>query len=63
MATRFIAVEYHKGNQEKASCYFSTLIISGLIQSAFLFAVLALVAINIGSLMDVPENLLPVSSI
>lgn len=58
-ATRFIAVEYHKGNQEKASCYFSTLIVTGLIQSALLFAVLALIAINIGSLMDVPENLLP----
>lgn len=58
-ATRFIAVEYHKGNQEKASCYFSTPIVAGLALSALLFAVLALVAIDIGSLMDVPENLLP----
>lgn len=58
-ATRFVAVEYHKGNQKKASCYFSTLIVAGFVLSVVLFVVLVLVAINIGSLMDVPENLLP----
>lgn len=58
-ATRFIAVEYHKGNQKKASSYFSTLIVAGFILSTVLFSILTLIAINVGSFMDVPENLLP----
>ena len=58
-ATRFVAVEYHKGDIRKASGYFSTLIYFGLIISALLFFLLALVAINIDLLMDIPVNLLP----
>lgn len=57
-ATRFVAVEYHKGDQKKASCYFSTLVFAGFVLSMVLFLVLVLVAVNIGSLMDVPEGLL-----
>ena len=58
-STRYVAVEYHKGNRGKASCYFSTLIIAGFVLSAILFLILVLVAVNIDSLMDVPESLLP----
>ena len=58
-ATRFVAVEYHKGNLEKANGYFSTLIFAGCILSLVLFAALSIVGINIGSLMDVPQELVP----
>lgn len=57
-ATRFIAVEFHKGNTNSASRYFSTLVISSFVLSTTLFCVLLFVGVNIGSLVIVPNRLL-----
>ena len=56
-ATRFVAVEYHKGNKEKASSYVSTLVIAGAVASVALFVVLAVIALFIDRLMNVPQDL------
>ncbi len=56
--TRFIAVEYHHGNQRQASTYLSTLLIANGFVCAILFAgSLAFIA-NIDKLLQISPNLI-----
>lgn len=56
-ATRFIAVEYHKGNLRKASGYYSSLIIANLTISVLLVVAALPLYVAPGVYLNVPESL------
>ncbi len=56
-ATRFIAVEYHKGNLRKASGYYSSLIVANLTISVLLVAAALPLYVVPGAFFNVPEAL------
>ena len=57
-ATRYIGVEYLRGNYEESSKYFSTVLVSTAVFSVLLFIVLVMVGLNLNCFMNVPERLL-----
>lgn len=56
-ATRFIAVEYHKGNLRKASGYYSSLIVANLTISVLLVVVALPLYVEPDVYLNVPESL------
>ena len=56
-ATRFIAVEYHKGNLRKASRYYSSLIVANFAISMLLLVVALPLYVSPGSFLNVPEGM------
>lgn len=56
-ATRFIAVEYHKGNLRKASGYYSSLIVANLTISVLLVVAALPLYVAPGVYLNVPESL------
>lgn len=58
MATRFIAVEYHKGNLKKANEYYASLFFGDLILVAVFSVVSALVIWKLDSILDIPIKMI-----
>lgn len=58
MATRFIAVEYHKQDYEKANQYFSTLFIANVIMSAALLVLAGAFILRLELFFRIPAELL-----
>ena len=56
--TRFYSVEYRAGNIEKASCYFSTSIVVGIVFALCLYPLLHIGVGYIDCFFDIPVNLL-----
>ncbi|MBQ6787627.1 MAG: hypothetical protein IJO85_07890 [Lachnospiraceae bacterium] len=58
MFGRYISVEIHRGNQEKAKKYFSTVFYANCI-SAFAFSIIGIIfSVNVDSFLEVPVELL-----
>lgn len=57
-ATRYIAVEYHRGNCRGASCYLSSLLIANGAVCAVIFTAMLVFVININGILQVPDHLL-----
>lgn len=57
MATRFIAVEYHKGNFSKANQYYSSLFFGDLVLVA-IFSIVSLICVwRLEFILQIPDNL------
>ena len=56
-ATRYIAIEYHKGNAAKAEGYLSSLFFANLILSIGIFLIMLPLCLNPSVLLDVPPEL------
>lgn len=56
--TRFYSVEYRNGNMEKASKYFSTSIVVGIVFSLILYPLLHIAINYVDTFFDIPNNLL-----
>ena len=57
MSGRFISIEYSKGNIDKASRYFSSVLVADLIIAGVLLLVSSIITFNIEFILNVPENL------
>ncbi len=57
MAGRFISLEYHKGNKEKANVYYTSIFIANIIISLVLFIVSVFCVINLENLISISPNL------
>lgn len=58
MAGRFITIEYHKGNLEKANSYFSSVFFGNCIISAFLLIASSLLVIYLDCIINIPDDLI-----
>ena len=56
-ASRFITVEYHKGNKESAGRYFSSVFFGDMFLGIFIVLILTVVTIYLEKFLDIPENL------
>ena len=56
-ASRFITVEYHKGNMDNAKKYFSSVFYGDVILSIVIIGVLSVVTVYLEKILDIPENL------
>lgn len=57
MSGRFISIEYNKGNIDKASRYFSSVLVADLIIAAILLLISAVITFNIEYILNVPDEL------
>lgn len=57
MSGRFISIEYNKGNIEKASRYFSSVLVANLSIAGILLLISAVITFNIDVILNVPEEL------
>lgn len=57
MSGRFISIEYNKGNVDKASRYFSSVLVADLIMALALAIASAVVVFNVEYILDVPAEL------
>ncbi len=57
MSGRFISIEYNKGNKEKASRYFSSVMVANLIMAGVMILISAIVTFNIEYIINVPGEL------
>lgn len=57
MSGRFISVEYHRGNIDKASRYFSSVLVADMIIAGVMLAAAAILTLSIDSFLDIPDNL------
>ncbi len=58
MAGRFVTIEYHKGNIEKANKYFSSVFYANLFMGIVMVVTLVIVLIYLELLINIPDNLL-----
>ena len=56
-ASRFITVEYHKGNMDNARRYFSSVFYGDVILSVVIITVLGVVTFYLERFLDIPDNL------
>lgn len=54
-SSRYISIEYHKGNKKKANIYFNSVFISDIILSIVLFVVAIFIIVNLDSFLSIPE--------
>lgn len=57
MSGRFISIEYNKGNIEKASKYFSSVLIADMIIAAVMLFAASLIVLNLDSILVIPDGL------
>lgn len=57
MSGRFISIEYNKGNIEKASKYFSSVLVADLLIAGVMLVVSALLVLNLDMILDIPKGL------
>lgn len=57
MSGRFISIAYHRGDKDKASRLFSSVLVADLIIAAAMLIIASFVTVYIDSLLNVPENL------
>lgn len=55
MASRFISIEYNKGNKERAHQYYCSVMAANIIIAAVLSVPMSLAVLNIESLISIPE--------
>ena len=58
MAGRFITIEYHKGNIEKANSYYSSVFYGNCIISVFLLIVSSILVIYLDRVINIPDDLI-----
>lgn len=58
MASRFISLEYHKGDIEKSSGYFTSVFVGNFILSIFFSVFAVFLIINIENFLDIPPHLI-----
>lgn len=58
MAGRFVTIEYHKGNVEKANKYFSSVFYANLFMGIVMAAMLVVVLVYLELFLEIPDNLL-----
>ena len=56
-ATRYISIEYHRGNYQKANEYFNSTFFGDIGLGSIVFAILLVIALNIEKLFHVPEEI------
>ena len=54
---RFISVEYHKGNKDRAEKFFNSVLAADLIIAGVMLAASALLTLFLDSFINIPENL------
>lgn len=57
MASRFITIAIHRGEEKKANEYFSSVFISNIIMSIVILILLVLMVFNLNKLLNIPEYL------
>lgn len=57
IASRFISVEYNKGNIEKANSYYSSLFFANVVLSIIIFVISIVITINLHSIIKIPQQL------
>lgn len=57
MGSRFITIAIHKGEEEKAQKYFSSLFYANVFMSVLILLFFAIVALNVTAIFDVPSRL------
>ncbi len=57
MGSRFITIAIHKGEEEKAQKYFSSLFYANVVMSVLILLVFGVVALNVNAIFDVPLHL------
>ena len=57
MSGRFISIEYNKGNVEKASKYFSSVLIADMIIAAVMLLASAVIVLNLELMLQIPKGL------
>lgn len=56
MSGRFISIEYHRGNKEKASRLFSSVLVADLIIAAVMLVIASLITIYIDNILVIPPS-------
>lgn len=59
MAGRFITIEYHKGNFNKANCYFSSVFYANCILGAIIFIACLCLTFYLEFVISIPDSLIP----
>ncbi len=57
MSGRFISIEYHKGNVDKASRFFSSVLVANLIIAGVMLLAAAVITLSLDIFLDIPQNL------
>ena len=57
MSGRFISIAYHRGDKEKASRYFSSVLVADLIIAGVMLVITSLITIYLDKILDIPPNL------
>lgn len=58
MSGRFISIEYHKGNIDKASRYFSSVLVADIIIAGVMLLSASILTLSLDLLLNIPENLI-----
>ena len=56
-SSRYISIEYHKGNKKRAKIYYNSVFISDIILAIVIFIIAILVIINLDRFLSIPERL------
>lgn len=56
-ATRYISIEYHKGNQDRANVYFNSVLFTNLVGGIFIFIVLMGLVFKLEYILVIPDAL------
>lgn len=57
MSGRFISIAYHRGDKDKASRIFSSVLVADLIIAAIMLVATSIITVYIDSILNVPEHL------
>lgn len=57
MSGRFISIAYHRGDKDKASRFFSSVLVADLIIAAVMLVLTSILTLYIDKILDVPANL------
>lgn len=57
MSSRFIAIEIHKGNNERANMYFNSVIIANVVMALILFVFSGIIVFNLQHLLQISSEL------
>ena len=57
-SARYISIEYHKGNKEKANVYYNSVFITDIILAIVIFGIAAVIITNLNRFLMIPEDLM-----
>ena len=57
-SSRYISIEYHKGNKEKANVYYNSVFIADILMAAAIFGVALAIIVNLDKFLVIPNDLI-----